>query len=534
MDATFMIEGKTYIITLVASKVDPVFGLRRSATEIYLQVALGLPPSLQMKCLKNCQEKVNPDERVTAKAFCTTNCYGQLAFKWRLYWFDRVDMTEPFDLSELNEVPLETLSNMVTNPVDELELAFKSNTLKPERKYILQLKATRPNKVFGELRYTMLMNNAPKEGECDIQPKTGVAMTTMFNLTCMNWTDPDPPINYEFSYKLKDVKTVFFSATLRTSQILVARENLPIGDPNRNNEIDIYVNIKDRFEGETELHFIVKVDPPGGELGLSSMDSMLSGDSLSKMIADGDPQKALAMAGVFASVLNHINGNDSTSGNLTAEEQERKNNESQQVDEFKQAIMKSLFDVKVENMDTLLQISGITQALTDNAEKLSPTSQEYGLMLSNASVTSLTKLSKGESSFKNVDSAVTNLANTIGQLVVAATKPRDDQNGTINNEEIIRAQKSISMISDLHDAKLRYLVTNEGPSTSSTKHMTLQSEKVSIRNMGKNGNSASNCSFKTPSPEVFGFGDIVKDINATISQLDSVTIKVYEIHSKND
>lgn len=55
-------------------------------------------------------------------------------------------------------------------------------------------------------------------------------------------------------------------------------------------------------------------------------------------------------------------------------------------------------------------------------------------MLSNVSVTGLTKLSKGKSSFKNVDSAVTNLANTIGQLITAATKPRKGQNGTINNE----------------------------------------------------------------------------------------------------
>ena len=37
--------------------------------------------------------------------------------------------------------------------------------------------------------------------------------------------------------------------------------------------------------------------------------------------------------------------------------------------------MKSLSDVKVEDMNTLLQMSGTTQALTENAEKLSPTAQ---------------------------------------------------------------------------------------------------------------------------------------------------------------
>lgn len=81
--------------------------------------------------------------------------------------------------------------------------------------------------------------------------------------------------------------------------------------------------------------FFYKVDPPGEEFGLSSLDSMLSGDSLSTMISNGDPQKALAMAGVFASVLNHIDSNASTTGNLTAEEQAKKSNESQRVDEVR-------------------------------------------------------------------------------------------------------------------------------------------------------------------------------------------------------
>ena len=66
------------------------------------------------------------------------------------------------------------------------------------------------------------------------------------------------------------------------------------------------------------------------------------------------------------------------------------------------------------------------------------------------------------------------------------------------------------MLDDLHSATLRYIVPNEGPTTSTTKHITMQSEKVSIRNMGKNANVASDCSFKTPSPEVFGFGDSKK------------------------
>ena len=55
-------------------------------------------------CIKNCQERVNPDEKLIVESTCTANCYGQLEFQWTLFWFDNIDTPEPFDLSELNKV----------------------------------------------------------------------------------------------------------------------------------------------------------------------------------------------------------------------------------------------------------------------------------------------------------------------------------------------------------------------------------------------------------------------------------------------
>lgn len=59
--------------------------------------------------------------------------------------------------------------------------------------------------------------------------------------------------------------------------------------------------------------------------------------------------------------------------------------------------------------------------------------QDYGVQLCNNSVAGLTTLSRQQSSFKNVKSAVKNLAGTLGQLVSAATEPPDQENLTISN-----------------------------------------------------------------------------------------------------
>lgn len=53
--------------------------------------------------------------------------------------------------------------------------------------------------------------------------------------------------------------------------------------------------------------------------------------------------------------------------------------------------------------------------------------------LCSTSVASLTKFSKGESSFRNVQSAVTNVASALGQLILASTDPREADNSTVSN-----------------------------------------------------------------------------------------------------
>jgi hypothetical protein len=53
---------------------------------------------------------------------------------------------------------------MTTSPIDALEIALKPKSLEPVKKYILAFRAFRPNGVFGELRYTLLTNDAPVDG----------------------------------------------------------------------------------------------------------------------------------------------------------------------------------------------------------------------------------------------------------------------------------------------------------------------------------------------------------------------------------
>ena len=85
-------------------------------------------------------------------------------------------------------------------------------------------------------------------------------MVTTFNITCSNWQDPNLPIKYEYAYVVNGVRSVFLIHTAESpGQTVISSSELPIGDPNRNNVLDIYVNIKDKFGSATEQNFTVKV-----------------------------------------------------------------------------------------------------------------------------------------------------------------------------------------------------------------------------------------------------------------------------------
>ena len=96
---------------------------------------------------------------------CSMFCTGELAFSWSLHSYDDINQAEPFNLSSLNEIPKEQFENMVSNPLDELELAIKPNSLHVGKKYTVAFRATRPSGVYGECRTTVIVNSPPVGGK---------------------------------------------------------------------------------------------------------------------------------------------------------------------------------------------------------------------------------------------------------------------------------------------------------------------------------------------------------------------------------
>ena len=124
-----------------------------------------IPYRICFSCSKNCKSKFLPDEKAILLSSCTDFCYGELKFNWSLYEYDDVDQVEPFYLSNLKVIPKVEFQNMTMNPIDELNIAIKPNSLKVGRKYTIAFRAIRPNGVYGELRTTVIVNSPPIGGK---------------------------------------------------------------------------------------------------------------------------------------------------------------------------------------------------------------------------------------------------------------------------------------------------------------------------------------------------------------------------------
>lgn len=92
-------------------------------------------------------------------------------------------------------------------------------------------------------RLNVQLNSSPQNGSCSISPLRGT-LITQFTIDCVNWTDANGIA--DFSFYLIDSKTIMLgSSSISTHQLRL---------PNREGEVNIVVQIRDKLQCVTEFH----------------------------------------------------------------------------------------------------------------------------------------------------------------------------------------------------------------------------------------------------------------------------------------
>ena len=88
-------------------------------------------------------------------------------------------------------------------------------------------------------------------------PNEGYAVETIFNITCLGWSDEDEPLTYEFRYNTSDGLIINYPNVGIGKNTLST--NLPVGNQAENFELRVDVYVKDSLGDLTISSVTVKV-----------------------------------------------------------------------------------------------------------------------------------------------------------------------------------------------------------------------------------------------------------------------------------
>ena len=119
----------------------------------------------------------------------------------------------------------------------------------------------------GLAEYSIFTNIPPKGGSCDVTPKTGEELDTIFTFWCSGWQDEHQPLTYEMFYshpnKSEDDQVsplngalFFFGPSLESHRAI-----FPMGNKENNYSVNVAVIIRDAYGEYMDKNLRIQVKP---------------------------------------------------------------------------------------------------------------------------------------------------------------------------------------------------------------------------------------------------------------------------------
>uniref|UniRef100_A0A7S0D2C6 PKD/REJ-like domain-containing protein n=2 Tax=Amorphochlora amoebiformis TaxID=1561963 RepID=A0A7S0D2C6_9EUKA len=109
----------------------------------------------------------------------------------------------------------------------------------------------------GSAVLSILVDNGPNGGSCDVFPRSGTTLVTEFRFNCFGFTALQQPIFYEYSVNYNNIDNLLQKSTDPFMRVMT----LPAGDPNNGNSLVVKLEISDARGTVTNLEFDISVAP---------------------------------------------------------------------------------------------------------------------------------------------------------------------------------------------------------------------------------------------------------------------------------
>ena len=155
----------------------------------------------------------------------------------------------------------------------------------------------------GYSQVSIEVNEPPSVGTVSVQPATGTALVTTFEVRASNFFDEDQPLACRFGYGSHDLDTGRYLTDFQpVSQV---KSLLPPGDAasrSRQYNYPVFIEVQDMYGSRSQAMGSVSVSPL--DSGAGDIETIATTDLLSAASAEGDVQKSAQLVQSIADTLN--------------------------------------------------------------------------------------------------------------------------------------------------------------------------------------------------------------------------------------
>ena len=183
--------GATY--TCTATLTDLKDPSRHSAASISVSVlpAPALPTPLVT--ILHAPASVSPDAQLVLQSSAVSMSAtptAQLQYSWRCTSDPALNLTDPA---------------LLAGTPSTANLILKANTLLPAHRYEFQVSVRDPlHGTAASAGVSVYVNAPPFGGSCTVEPRSGFALDTVFELSCAGWQDPQNQLPFAFQFAYRD------------------------------------------------------------------------------------------------------------------------------------------------------------------------------------------------------------------------------------------------------------------------------------------------------------------------------------------
>ncbi|CAH1247746.1 SELP [Branchiostoma lanceolatum] len=281
-----------------------------------------------------CGPKINAGEKMRLSVLCSNCAAGPNRYRYNWTLVQTQGSTMTWTDAEWNK-------NLLNDRSQDY-VVFRANVFNNEQG-VYTATAVVTNSITGEsgfAEYSFTLNEPPRVGNC-------AALNTsdgFFVIRCQGFRDPDVPLRYDLEYTAADIEVASASSTPPV--------RLPVGDPEKNYELEIVIRVADSLGAFAFTSVITNVPPPEDVQGFVD-------DVLETVNVDDVQQTAASLISV-ASVLNTANATE-VDNTTRIKARDR--------------MVAILEQVEAQDVQQVKQLSGTLEHVTNKPEELSDESQ---------------------------------------------------------------------------------------------------------------------------------------------------------------